>query len=140
MTEGSKTDKINKLREEIYLKIKDHDKSSDTNYKNLQNNIDIKLDSFEKIINQLNSQIKSIQSGIISDGDKNEKIRELSHFKDATERNQLNMNLKLNSITTDVANTTIKVNQIIKNNLEIPGAIGESCKFNNLKEYIEVYT
>ncbi len=46
-------------------------------------------------------------------------------------------NIQISAIRNDLSNACFKYDKIFLNNLVIPGKIGDSCKYKNLKEYLE---
>ena len=45
--------------------------------------------------------------------------------------------VRINNLIKDLSNACFKYDKIFLNNLVIPGKIGDSCKYKNLKEYLE---
>ena len=98
-------------------------------------NINIKInDIFEK--NRIT--IENYSSQNVDHG----KILEFEAFKNKADAMIIAHEVKINNTINDFTKFQTKYDKIITDNLLIPGLIGRSCQFRNLKEYINnnIYT
>ena len=91
-------------------------------------NIKIKdlINSFQLLSTQIEEQNKSTKLEEYID-----KIRQ--KLEDLSTKNQI----KINILEKDLNNACFKYDQIFSNNLIVPGLIGVSCPYSNLKQFLE---
>ena len=130
---------INVYREDMFKKMDEIDSNCDGTYAVYKKYIENKIDSFEKLINVQNFKINEIIQTNISNRLKIEKVNDLLIFKSDTDYILYDVNRKISGIEIDMKSYKKKYEEILLENLYVPGIIGSGkCKFRNLKEYVEV--
>jgi hypothetical protein len=126
----------------------------------LKHEVDTALKIFESRISQSVNQEHSILSHRINDqSDKHEKIsiqlnelnnmvntdkvyvdriEDLLQFQRKTTDQVNSHELRIGNLMKNLTNACYKYDKIFLDNLQIPGTIGDYCRFRNLREYIDV--
>ena len=100
--------------------------------------------------NELDSKITEIESKLLKYKESNkrmfdiileqkvyiEKIKNFSDYKSKTETRLLEFDIKLSNFFSELVNFKSHYDKIITQNLNIPGIIGVSCKYNTIADYI----
>jgi len=107
---------------------------------NEKENEDIKqrLFDIEKKLDNHNVKIESILDETQTYKNKIEKINELVLFSKKTSDQIMSIDIKLGGLQKDFSNACYKYDKIYLDNLNVPGTIGDYCKYKNMREYIEV--
>ena len=85
-------------------------------------------------------QLKGLYEKIAKENSKIEKIKDLEKFDQNISNDVFSLELKLNSFQKDLIFQFTKYDKIYLENLFIPGIIGDNCKFQTMKEFVEVIT
>ena len=100
--------------------------------------------------NELDSKITELESKLLKYKESNkrmfdiileqkvylEKIKNFSDYKSKTETRLLEFDIKLSKFFSELVNFKSHYDKIINENLNIPGIIGVSCKYNTIADYI----
>ena len=114
------------------------DFNNEERYNNIQETLGSKLGKYESIIDSINEKIEKLHDKMASDSKKIEKILDLVRFKESTEDLMIIYKERIGCLQADVNNLSSKYDKIILQILEVPGIIGELCKFKSLRDFIEV--
>ena len=127
-----------KLREDLYNKLKEHENTTNEilkaykdNSDKINNNCILKCEEFSVKLEEINNITLTYKLKL-------EKIPELDKFKTSSSDQIYTQNVKLINIQTELTKACNKYDKIYLENLELPGTIGEFCKYKNLREYNEV--
>jgi hypothetical protein len=126
-----------KFKEEIISDSKAIENNLKLNYIKLKDEYEEKTNDYEKRLEILTIKLNELSSFTSVDRVKIDKISDMVSFQQlATDR--LNQHeYRLNNLEKDLKAACYKYDRIFLDNLEVPGYIGEYCKFKNLKQYIE---
>jgi lambda repressor-like predicted transcriptional regulator len=109
----------------------------------MSNNINNEFDKYSNLLQKANTNLSIYEKDKIAymtkvdfAEEKEKLIFELSN-KDSELKNQVMINqLHISSCRKDIDDSCFKYDKIIADNLMVPGLVGKSCKFQNIKEYI----
>jgi len=110
-------------------------------YRNNENDtqeIKQRLTEVEKKLDIHNVKIESILDETQTNQNKIQKINDLVLFSKKTTDQIMSIDIKLNSLQKEFSNACYKYDKIYLDNLNVPGTIGDYCKYKNMREYIEV--
>lgn len=97
-----------------------------------------RLTDIENKLDNHNVKIESIQNETQINQNKIDKINDLVLFSKKTTDQIMSIDIKLNSLQKEFSNACYKYDKIYLDNLNVPGTIGDYCKYKNIREYIEV--
>jgi len=129
---------ITKLREDVYEAIKENQKNITSSHNSLKDYLENKINNFDDIFEKLYMKIAEIQNTNITSKLKIEKIDSLQKFKENTSEQLTNLNNNYIKLQEDYNKSCNKYDKIYIDNLDVPGIVGDYCKYKNLREYIEV--
>ena len=113
--ESTMNNKISQINQTIVTKINEHDSK----------------------ISKLTENINELLSIYTSRKHDNENIEELLKMRQTINDSLLDCKTQINLVNRCVNNAISKYDTIIIDNLSLPGIVGISCKFKNLREYLE---
>ena len=124
------------FKEEILKDLRDY-KTKMT--KNINNELEKYIGLIEKS-NQTMENYETDKKNFMSKIDFTEEKEKL-FFELANKNNELKNQVMINQVhisacRKDIDNSCFKYDQIVSDNLLVPGLVGKSCKYQNLKEYI----
>ena len=103
----------------------------------LSSTLDSKFVPYENKINEINNKVFDLSNLISKDKSNHDKIEQLMSFKKRTEDTLTNQANMLSQCNRDLSNACYRYDKIFLDNFNIPGLIGNNCKFQSLKAYIE---
>ena len=125
-----KNDMLGDLKQQEHKLNKKIDKQTDDTQK--------KLDQFQLKLDTLTGKLFSLSSSFIENNNLKEKVESLLQFKTKTEETILNHDIKIASLSKDLANAINKYDKLIENNIFYHGIIGTSnSKFQNFHNFID---
>jgi len=131
-------DQLNKFKEEIFAKLKENEKKMIDSQIILRSHVDEKMYDFENICNEFKLRVSDIQNITISQKEKSDKVNELMIYKKNSSEQLFTLELKTGKLEKELSSACNKYDRHYLDNLDLTGTIGESCKYKNLKEYLEV--
>ena len=96
-----------------------------------------KINEHESKITRLTDNINELLSIYASSKHDNEKIEQLLSMKRTINDSLLDCKTQINLVNRCMNNAISKYDTIIIDNLTLPGIVGMSCKFKNIREYLE---
>jgi hypothetical protein len=96
-----------------------------------------KINEHESKITRLTDNINELLSIYASSKHDNEKIEQLLSMKRTINDSLLDCKTQINLVNRCMDNAISKYDTIIIDNLSLPGIVGMSCKFKNIREYLE---
>jgi len=137
MTEVTKDD-LMKLKEEMN-KIKSENSISLNKLQALfHEELSEKLESIFQNFNTVDMKIVDIQNNFITEKTSIDKIPEILTHKKNSSEDLFSLNVRVANLQKDLATYTNKYDKMFEENLELPGVIGDSCQFSNLRSYLDV--
>ena len=114
------------------------------NYKNkISTNINNQFDKYNRLLEKSNQNLNyyekdksSFMTKIDFTEEKEKLFFELTNKNNDLKNQVMTNQVHISSCRKDIDNSCFKYDQIISDNLLVPGLIGKSCKYQNLKEYI----
>ena len=101
------------------------------------NEMDSKIIEIESKLSKYKESNKRMLDMILEQNVYIEKIKNFSDYKSKTETRLLEFDIKLNNFFSELVNFKSHYDKIINQNLNIPGIIGASCKYNTIADYIQ---
>ncbi len=113
------------------------------NYKNkISTNINNQFDKYNRLLEKSNQNLNyyekdksSFMTKIDFTEEKEKLFFELTNKNNDLKNQVMTNQVHISSCRKDIDNSCFKYDQIISDNLLVPGLIGKSCKYQNLKEY-----
>jgi hypothetical protein len=103
-------------------------------HNNVLSSVAEQTDKYDKMgikLNELNNMVNTDKVYV-------DRIDDLLQFQRKT-TDQINSHeLRISNVTKDLKTACYKYDKIFLDNLQIPGTIGDFCRFKNMKEYIDV--
>ncbi len=132
-------DKLLFLKEELLKEVR----FSENKILDVQMGLKIEfIDKFNNVDQKL--EVNTLRFESLQEKDTSLQIKVLENFPSVVTKAENNaedifhQNIKLTSLQKDLESAIKKYDNMIMNNLFIPGTIGQFCPFKNLREYIEV--
>ena len=100
------------------------------------NELDSKITELESKLSKYKESNKRMFDIILEQKVYLEKIKNFSDYKSKTETRLLEFDIKLSKFFSELVNFKSHYDKIINENLNIPGIIGVSCKYNTIADYI----
>ena len=107
-------------------------------YNDMKLRFDEKMEQFNKDYENFGLKMADIQSANVTERIKLDKIDGLEKFKESADEIFFSLNNGVKKLQSEITTACNKYDKIFLENLEIPGLIGDFCKFKNLRYYIEV--
>ena len=104
--------------------------------KQKSNELDSKITELESKLSKYKDSNKRMFDIILEQKVFIEKIKNFSEYKSKTETRLLEFDIKLSNFFSELVNFKSHYDKIITQNLNIPGIIGVSCKYNTIADYI----
>ena len=98
--------------------------------------LDSKISEIESKLSKYKETNKRMYDIILEQKVYIEKIKNLTEFKSKAEMRLLSFDIKLSNFFSELVNFKSHYDKIIVENLNIPGIIGVSCKYNTIADYI----
>ena len=117
--------KVRLLEKQLISEVNTKYTEMHTNYEKLENRITFISENNESILEMVSSQRVNM-----------DKIKELESFKNKTEHNLMNQDIKIKSISTDIDKIKLKYDKALQDNFEVVGIVGPGCQFKSIAEYI----
>ena len=144
MSDEIEDDKLHKVTYKDLILFKEEILKELRNYKKkISSNVNVELEKYKDILDKAKENLSFYEkdkSGYMSKLDfVQEKENLFAEFtnKNGDLKNQVMVNqLHLSLCRKDLDNACYKYDKIVSDNLLVPGIVGTSCKFQNLKEYI----
>ena len=127
-----------KLKEELYNVLKTNENNTKEFIRTYQLESEIKLNTCQTKCDEFALKIEDIQNSTNTNKVKLEKLADIDKFKTSASDQLFTQNVKLINIQTEFTKFMNKYDKIFLENMELPGTIGEYCKYKNLREYNEV--
>jgi len=125
------------FKEEMYKHVDDSETRQNNTSKELRYFIEQKIESFQKSYEKFSMQMVDVQTANIAERVKLDKIDNLEKFKDTADESFFTLSNSIKKLQQDYTNSCNRYDKIFLENLEVPGIIGDFCKFKNLRVYIE---
>ena len=130
--------KLELFKTQILLEIKNSENNIAITQNEVYNEIDKKFNTITSLLSLNSENIHDIQDfNSIVKLKIIDKYTGLTEFSKHAKDELINLDLRLNSIQKELYKAISKYDRINSENLFVPGLIGDSCKFSNLREYIE---
>jgi len=138
MSEKISSVDLQNLQENIYkriheLEMKLNQKTNEIIYSN-----DKSFISIEASLHSHDARINDLTEAMSSSKNQTNKIPEMSKTIGLIGEDIFSHNVKLMNLQKEITLTIAKYDKIYIDNLILPGIIGSGCKFQNIKEYIDV--
>jgi len=128
-----------KFKEELLTRLKENETRINEIQKTNKNEIDKKMNLYEKKIEETNMRLNDMHNITITQKEKIEKVNELMKYKQNSSDQLFTLELKTGNLEKELSNACNKYDRHYLDNMVLPGTIGDYCKYKNLKEYLEVY-
>ena len=123
------------FQNEILGDLKKLDNKLSAQINTVSKNLNEQKTKNEQLFNSYKSKFKDFSTELTKKVDKNSSSDIQSNLEQI-HQNLLLCNSSVGAIERDFDNACYKYDRIILNNLQIPGLIGESCTYKNMKEYL----
>ena len=100
-----------------------------------QNEIGLKVREKHEAIDE---KVLELQKQVNILEEREQRVQTLEHFKEEIEEKTITNKMSFKSLENAYNQSIIKYDGLIKDNLMIPGVLGDYSKFKNLGEFIEV--
>ena len=127
------------IRDEINLAIKDINDKSKDHVNSIKNDLSYRLDDICNKHDKISIKLDELNNMVNKDKAYVDRINDLLTFQRKTQDNLNSHEIKLNGIQKNLKDACYKYDKIYLDNLNVPGVIGDFCKFKTLRDYIEVY-
>ena len=124
------------FKNDILKDIREFEKKINNEIKLKNNKIDTSIFDFKNKIEKLEKESKNSSFNIIEIKSQLNRFNEYFNFKQKIENMIFNHDIKLKISVEEIEKVKTKYDKIIDENLIIPGVLGGSSKFKNLKDYI----
>ena len=99
--------------------------------------IEVKFHPYETKFHEINNKINDLTNLVSKNKSNSEKIEQLLKFKKSTEDTLISHVNMIGQCSKDISNACFKYDKLLLNNFVIPGLIGNNCKYQSFKAYIE---
>lgn len=97
-----------------------------------------RIDRLEKLCDDYQVRINSISEDTQYSKNKADQVADLITNFRKTNDQVMSLDIRVNSLQKEFSNACYKYDKIYLDNLNLPGIIGEFCRYKNLKEYLDV--
>ena len=125
-----------RFKNDILKDIRMFEKGINDIIKNKNSELNTSLLELEDKIEKISKEAKTSTLSIIEITSKLNRFSDYFIFKQRIENTGLNHDIKLKVLSDENEKIKIKLDKIINENLLVPGVIGGTCKYKNLKDYI----
>ncbi len=131
-------DQVISFKEEILYQVSQTEARLNSAQNDIREYINEKMDTFQKSYEKFSMQLLDVQTANVAERVKLEKIDQLEKFKENADESLYTLGNSIKNLQQDHNKACSRYDTIVIENLEVPGIIGDYCKFKNLRSYIEV--
>ena len=136
MTTSNATQNYLEFKNDILKDIREFEKRICDDMRVKNNKIDSNMFDFQNKIDKLEKESKNSSLNIIEIKTQLNRFNEYFNFKQKIENMVFNHDIRLKISVEEIDRIKTKYDKLIDQNLIIPGILGGSSKFKNLKDYI----
>lgn len=125
------------FKEEVLVELKQLNNSLAEKYRKISQEVQDKLELFDKKLTDYNIKLSELSTKIIIDTKSHEKINELLIFKDKAHDIMTSNKIKISLNIEETRNSIDRIYSLLKESVLYPGVIGNNCKFKCFHEYID---
>ena len=103
----------------------------------LEDKLKKSIEEFENTLNEIKDKNNIFSEQTQSIKYLEEKLTSIEKKTNKNKDDLINYDVKFTSLRKDFSEACFKYDKLFLNNLSIPGLIGHSCKFKNIKEFVE---
>ena len=125
-----------KFKEELLKELRDYKYQTTLNINNEFHKFEKLIENKDAISNFIEKEKLSLLSKSEFFNEKNIILSQISNKEQEIQNKIIVTDAKLNNYKKDIEQSIYRYDKIIVENLQIPGLVGNACKYPNLKEYI----
>ena len=125
------------FKNEILKDIKTLEKNLTDKFINGDLNLQEEVTNIKESINSLNIKIKELSTKIAVNDSIEEKMNSLEKIKSKILDNILVNEVKVNTLNSEIRESIINMNNLLKETVIYPGVIGPTCKFKTFHDFID---
>ena len=125
------------FKEEVLVELKQLNNSLAEKYRKISQEVQDKLELFEKKLVDLNIKLSDLSTKIVTDMESQEKLSELLVFKDKAQDIMTSNKIKINMNGEETRRNIDRINSILKESVIYPGVVGNRSRFKCFHEYID---
>ena len=125
------------FKDDILKDLKRFESKLTSKYNETQQSIEIKLKYYDEKIEILTEKISNISISTNENKALEEKIENLTLFKNKIKEQVLTNEIKLDSTYKDLQNAIFKYDKMFSDTVIYPGIIGNMCKYKNFHEFMD---
>ena len=118
--------KVRLLETKLINEINSNYNKLNTKYEKIENKMSFVAENTDSLLEFITTQKLNI-----------DKISELESSKNKTEQNIKIFDMKLKNILAEIDKIKSKYDKIFKENMQVPGYIGQGCQYKSIPEYIQ---
>ena len=124
------------FKDEIYGSLREIESNLKTKFSEFEANIKSDLENFKNKINLITAVNNELKELIFPQKLKIDKITELEKFKNKVDDMLITYGVRIKNNFEEIRKFQLRYDQLISQNLYVPGFIGKACQFKNLADYL----
>ena len=127
---------LNLFKDEVLGSLREMENNLKTKFSELESSVKTDLENFKTKINLLTADNNEYKELMVPLKLKLDKISELEKFKNKVDDMLITHEVRIKNSFEEIRKFQLRYDQLISQNLYVPGYIGNSCQFKTLAEYL----
>ena len=127
---------LNLFKDEVLGSLREMENNLKTKFSELESSVKTDLENFKTKINLLTADNNEYKELMVPLKLKLDKISELEKFKNKVDDMLITHEVRIKNNFEEIRKFQLRYDQLISQNLYVPGYIGNSCQFKTLAEYL----
>ena len=124
------------FKNEIYGSLREMETNLKSKFSELESKIKIDLDNLKEKLDTLTSDNNEFKQILIPSKLKLDKIEDLEKFKNKVDDKIITHEIRIKNNFEEIRKFQLRYDQLISQNLFVPGYIGSSCQFKTVADYL----
>jgi len=127
---------LNLFKDEVLGSLREMENNLKSKFSELESNVKKNLENFKASINILTADNNEFKELMVPLKLKLDKITELEQFKNKVDDMLITHEVRIKNNFEEIRKFQLRYDQLISQNLYVPGYIGNSCQFKTLSDYL----